>query len=174
MQLVRLLMTGPNVLLLDEPTNDLDIDTLTSVEDLLDGFAGTVVVVSHDRYTLERVCDRVVGLLGDGKVRDLPGGVEEYLRLRHAPTAPRAGDVQDDAAPVPAADRRQARKDLVRIERQIERLTKEEAGLHEDLARHASDYGAVQPLDERLRAVIGQRLSLEEEWLVLAERLGEG
>jgi ATP-binding cassette subfamily F protein uup len=75
---------------------------------------------------------------------------------------------------VPAVDRRQARKDLVRIERQIERLTKEEAGLHEDLARHASDYGAVQPLDERLRAVIGQRLSLEEEWLLLAERLGEG
>ncbi len=173
LQLVRLLMTGPNVLLLDEPTNDLDIDTLTSVEDLLDGFAGTVIVVSHDRYTLERVCDRVVGLLGDGKVRDLPGGVEEYLRLRHAPTVVKPAPVEVVAALVPAADRRQARKDLVRIERQMERLTKEEAQLHEDLARHASDYAAVQPLDERLRAVVNERLALEDEWLALAERVGE-
>jgi ATP-binding cassette subfamily F protein uup len=173
LQLVRLLMTGPNVLLLDEPTNDLDIDTLTSVEDLLDGFAGTVIVVSHDRYALERVCDRVVGLLGDGKVRDLPGGVEEYLRLRHAPTVAEAAPVEVVPVSVPAVDRRQARKDLVRIERQIERLSKEEAELHEDLARHASDYAAVQPLDKRLRAVVSERLALEHEWLVLAERVGE-
>ena len=82
LQLVRLLMDEPNVLLLDEPSNDLDIETLTALEDLLDGFAGTVVLVSHDRYVLERVCDRVVGLLGDGRLRDLPGGVEEYLALR--------------------------------------------------------------------------------------------
>ena len=84
LQLTRLLMDEPNVLLLDEPTNDLDIETLTSLEDLLDGWAGTLLVVSHDRYLLERVCDRQVALLGDGRLRDLPGGVEEYLRLRHA------------------------------------------------------------------------------------------
>src|SRR5205823_10564938 len=79
LQLMRLLMGEPNVLLLDEPTNDLDIDTLTALEDLLDGWPGTLVVVSHDRYFVERVCDRVFGLFGDGRLRDLPGGVEDYL-----------------------------------------------------------------------------------------------
>src|SRR5215212_4492839 len=84
LQLLRLLMEEPNVLLLDEPTNDLDVDTLTALEDLLDGWAGTLVVVSHDRYALERMCDRQLALLGDGRLRDLPGGVDEYLRLRAA------------------------------------------------------------------------------------------
>ena len=93
LQLTRLLMDEPNVLLLDEPTNDLDIETLTSLEDLLDGWAGTLVVVSHDRYLLERVCDRQVALLGDGRLRDLPGGVEEYLRLRATAGAPGRGPV---------------------------------------------------------------------------------
>ena len=87
LQLLRLLMTEPNVLILDEPTNDLDIDTLTSLEDVLDGWAGTLIVVSHDRYLLERVADHQVALLGDGRVRDLPGGVDEYLRLRAAATS---------------------------------------------------------------------------------------
>lgn len=82
LQLLRLLMTEPNVLLLDEPTNDLDTDTLAAMEDILDSFPGTLVVVSHDRYLLERVTDHQVALLGDGKVRDLPGGVEQYLELR--------------------------------------------------------------------------------------------
>src|SRR5699024_3249828 len=77
----------PNVLLLDEPTNDLDTDTLASLEDLLDGWPGTIIVVSHDRYLLERVCDRQIALLGDGTLRDLPGGVEQYLELRHAAIA---------------------------------------------------------------------------------------
>ncbi len=84
LQLTRLLLTEPNVLILDEPTNDLDIETLTSLEDVLDGWAGTLIVVSHDRYLLERVCDHQLALLGDGRLRDLPGGVEEYLRLREA------------------------------------------------------------------------------------------
>ena len=87
LQLLRLLMDEPNVLLLDEPTNDLDIDTLTALEDLLDGWAGTLLVVSHDRYFLERVCDRTFALLGDGGLRDLPGGVDEYLALRRARAA---------------------------------------------------------------------------------------
>ena len=72
------------MLILDEPTNDLDIETLTSLEDVLDGWAGTLLVVSHDRYLLERMCDRQVALLGDGAIRDLPGGVEQYLDLRAA------------------------------------------------------------------------------------------
>ena len=82
LQLTRLLMAEPNVLLLDEPTNDLDVDTLARLEDLLDGWPGTLVVVSHDRYLVERVCDTVVALLGDGKVTHLPGGIEEYLARR--------------------------------------------------------------------------------------------
>ncbi len=89
--LVRLLVHEPNVLLLDEPTNDLDTDTLAALEDVLDGWAGTLVVVSHDRYLLERVCDRQVAMLGDGRIRDLPGGVEEYLALRAAGAVPDAG-----------------------------------------------------------------------------------
>ena len=87
LQLVRVLLDEPNVLLLDEPTNDLDIDTLTALEDLLDGWAGTLVVVSHDRYLLERVTDHQLAMLGDARLRDLPGGVEEYLRLRAADLA---------------------------------------------------------------------------------------
>src|SRR5204863_7179027 len=81
LQLMRLLMDEPNVLLLDEPTNDLDIDTLTALEDLLDGWPGTLVVVSHDRFFVERVCDDVYGLIGDGGIRHLPGGVDTYLQL---------------------------------------------------------------------------------------------
>ena len=88
LQLTRLLLTEPNVLILDEPTNDLDIETLTSLEDVLDGWAGTLIVVSHDRYLLERVCDHQLALLGDGRLRDLPGGVEEYLRLRESHACP--------------------------------------------------------------------------------------
>ena len=84
LQLTRLLMAEPNVLLLDEPTNDLDVDTLAHLEDLLDGWPGTLVVVSHDRYLVERVCDTVVALLGDGKITHLPGGIDEYLARRAA------------------------------------------------------------------------------------------
>ncbi|HET6667983.1 MAG TPA: ABC-F family ATP-binding cassette domain-containing protein, partial [Intrasporangium sp.] len=84
LQLTRLLLEEPNVLILDEPTNDLDIETLTSLEDVLDGWAGTLIIVSHDRYLLERACDHQLALLGDGRLRDLPGGVDEYLRLRAA------------------------------------------------------------------------------------------
>ena len=82
LQLLRLLVGEPNVLMLDEPTNDLDTDTLAAVEDVLDGWPGTLVVVSHDRYLLERVTDHQMALLGDGKLRGLPGGVDQYLELR--------------------------------------------------------------------------------------------
>jgi ATP-binding cassette subfamily F protein uup len=160
-------MGEPNVLLLDEPTNDLDIETLTSVEDLLDGFAGTVVVVSHDRYFLERVCDRVVGLLGDGRVRDLPGGVDEYLALRASSAVPATAVPR--AAPGPAADRRQVRKELVRLERRLERLATEEKRLHDELASHASDHQRVLVLDQQLRELLVERHEVEEQWLELAE-----
>ncbi|WP_371862012.1 ABC-F family ATP-binding cassette domain-containing protein [Cellulomonas persica] len=108
LSLLRLLVGEPNVLLLDEPTNDLDTDTLAALEDLLDGWPGTLIVVSHDRYLLERVCDRQLALLGDGHLRDLPGGVEEYLALRRAalaagsPTASSAGSSSAVSSALPA------------------------------------------------------------------------
>src|SRR5262249_56639546 len=82
LQLTRILMAEPNMLLLDEPTNDLDIDTLQQLEDLLDGWAGTLVVISHDRDLIERICDSTWALFGDGKLTNLPGGIEEYLAKR--------------------------------------------------------------------------------------------
>ncbi len=100
-QLLLLLLTEPNVLLLDEPTNDLDIDTLNVLEDFLDGWPGTLVVVSHDRYFLERVTDSVWALLGDGQISMLPRGVDEYLERRAARTAALAG-----AASAPTGHRR--------------------------------------------------------------------
>jgi ATP-binding cassette subfamily F protein uup len=184
LQLLRLLMAEPNVLVLDEPTNDLDIDTLTALEDLLDGWPGSLLVVSHDRYFLERVSDRVVALLGDGRLRDLPGGVEEYLRLRTeliesaastttAPTSPAgapvagAGTVTTGAAS--PADVRAARKELARVDRRLARLADEERALHAALAEHASDYAEVGRLDGRLRELLAEREQLEEQWLAVAE-----
>jgi ABC-type multidrug transport system ATPase subunit len=179
LQLLRLLMAEPNVLLLDEPTNDLDTDTLAAVEDTLDGWPGTLVVVSHDRYLLERVSDRQVALLGDGRVRDLPGGVDQYLALRRAllDGPPAAGPA---AAPVPSpgaaasgpGEQRAARKEMARLERQISRLQAEEERLHAELAAKATDHEAVLALDARLREVVTERDSLEEQWLVAAEAAG--
>ena len=118
LQLMRLLMDEPNVLLLDEPTNDLDVDTLTALEDLLDGWPGTLVVVSHDRYFVERVCDDVYALTGDGGIRHLPGGIEQYLELRHAEAAAAVPPPVAAPAPAPAgAVRRAAQKEVARLER---------------------------------------------------------
>ena len=91
LQLLRMLMAEPNVLVLDEPTNDLDTDTLAALEDLLDSWPGTLLVVSHDRYLIERVADNVVALLGDGQITHLPGGIDEYLRRRAATSRRRGG-----------------------------------------------------------------------------------
>ncbi len=177
LQLLRLLMAEPNVLLLDEPTNDLDTDTLAAIEDTLDEWPGTLVVVSHDRYLLERVCDTQVALLGDGKIRDLPGGVEEYLSLRAAMepggSAPVARtQAQAATTEVSAADARASRKELARLERQISKLTDREQKLHAQMAAKATDHTAIQSLDAELRALVSERESLEEEWLEAAEAAG--
>lgn len=176
--LVRLLVHEPNVLLLDEPTNDLDTDTLAALEDLLDSYAGTLVVVSHDRYLLERVCDRQVALLGDGRVRDLPGGVEEYLRLRE--TVPVAGGAPSPAAAPSAAapagpssaQVRAARKEVARLERAVDRLTRREGELHAQMAEAATDHTRVLALDAELRSVVAEREAAEEAWLEAAEVAG--
>ena len=177
-QLLEVLVGEPNVLLLDEPTNDLDVDTLTELEDLLDGWAGSLVVVSHDRYFLERETDHVVALLGDGKLSFLGGGVDEYLERRRARGAGgRAGAVAAGLAPRGeprsgagvARDRRFAKKELQRLERQIDRLGVREKELTEELAARASDYEALIELGGQLREVQAERARLEEEWLAVAE-----
>ena len=171
LQLIRLLMSGPNVLVLDEPTNDFDVETLAALEDLLDGFAGTLIVVSHDRYFLERVCDGFLAITG-GQVRDLPRGIDEYLERRaqvaDAPQATRPAADQTAAAS-DAARKRQAGKDLARIERQIAKLNDAETKLHEQLAAHAADYAKVAELDTKLRTVVAERDDLEAQWLDAAE-----
>jgi ABC transport system ATP-binding/permease protein len=178
LQLMLALMDEPNVLLLDEPTNDLDIDTLTELEDMLDGWPGSIVVVSHDRYFLERVSDHVVALLG-GQLAYLPGGVEEYLKTenRHSerpgsrPAQARSRSAGTGAPASSAARQRTAQKELSRLERQIDRVSGQEAELTEALASNASDYEKLIELGARLRAVQGEKADLEERWLAVAEEL---
>ncbi|MCW2658238.1 MAG: glycerophosphodiester phosphodiesterase [Jatrophihabitans sp.] len=166
LQLLRLLLTQPNLLLLDEPTNDLDTDTLAALEDLLDRWAGTIVVVSHDRYLLERVCDTTVALLGDGSLAALPGGVDEYLARRSASASAVADERRERRG-----DTRAARKELTRLERRIESLHRREAKLHDLLATHATDYAKVAEHDAELKAALAEREAAEEAWLTLADDL---
>lgn len=179
LQLTRVLMSEPNVLLLDEPTNDLDIDTLQQLEDLLDGWAGTMIVISHDRYLIERVCDSTWALFGDGKLTNLPGGIEEYLRRRARIAA------ADDAAPgmtsgggaKPAAakggaDERAARKELSKLERSLIKLDDRVRALHVSLAEAATDPATLQSLNAELLTVVAEKDSVEERWMELAEELG--
>jgi ABC transport system ATP-binding/permease protein len=170
LQLTRLLMAEPNVLLLDEPTNDLDVDTLTQLEDLLDGWPGTLVVVSHDRYLLERACDTVVALLGDGKITHLPGGIDEYLRRRGEAGNAVAATPAPQSKPVSnAAQQRAARKEAARLERRMEALAATEARLHEQLVEAATDPERLMALDRELKAVVAEREEVELEWLAAAE-----
>jgi ATP-binding cassette subfamily F protein uup len=172
-QLLRLLMDEPNVLLLDEPTNDLDIETLTEFEDLLDDWPGTLVVVSHDRYFLERVTEHVMALLGDGRLSFLGGGVDEYLdRIRAARAGSTGGPHPPPVAPsVPkssAAEERTARKELQRLERQLDRLKVRETELTALLAANATDYEKLTSLGAELRAVQTEKSDLEDRWLTIA------
>jgi ATP-binding cassette subfamily F protein uup len=184
LQLTRLLMAEPNVLLLDEPTNDLDIDTLQQLEDLLDGWPGSLVVVSHDRYLVERICDTVVALFGDGRISHLPGGIEEYLaRYRPVPVAIPAATTRSTPAGSPpagsppagstaSAQLRAARKELVRLERQLERLAGREAELQQQIIQRAADPAAFRELDSELRAILAAKDDLETRWLEVAEAAG--
>ncbi|MBV9485313.1 MAG: ABC-F family ATP-binding cassette domain-containing protein, partial [Frankiaceae bacterium] len=164
-QLLRLLMAEPNVVVLDEPTNDLDVETLAQVEDLLDGWAGTVIVVSHDRWFLERVCDTLWALPGDGTLRHLPGGVEDYLALRRT-----AGEMLSESTDrAPTGDSRAVRKEMARIERRLEKIAVAESRLHEAIAESATDHERVLALDTELRGLADERSDLEERWLEVAE-----
>ncbi|WP_424213350.1 ABC-F family ATP-binding cassette domain-containing protein [Streptomyces sp. BI20] len=175
LQILRLLMDEPNVLFLDEPTNDLDIETLTQLEDLLDGWPGSMIVISHDRFFIERTTDTVMALLGDQSLRMLPRGLDEYLERR--------GRMLAAAAPAPApaavaaaaektsnaADSRAAKKELQKIERQLNKLADRESGLHAKIAEHATDFEKVAGFDAELRELLSERDELEMRWLELAE-----
>jgi ATP-binding cassette subfamily F protein uup len=183
--LMRLLMEGPNVLLLDEPTNDLDIDTLTALEDLLDGWAGTLVVVSHDRYFVERVCDDVYAITAAGGVRHVPGGIDQYLQERGTteqddPRRPQGGfpDSPQRQSVSPGAAARAARKDarrdeleIKRLERAIEKLAGSEATLEEQMVASATDHARLGELQIELESLVAERERLEASWLDLCETL---
>lgn len=188
LQLLRLLMAQPNVLLLDEPTNDLDTDTLAAIEDILDTFPGTLVVVSHDRYLLERVTDHQLALLGDGHLRDLPGGVEQYLELRRQQLAASSGAAGATSATAEAknapsrgeqgalsgAQRHAAAKNLARLERQLDKVSAQIAKLHADMEAASADPGRVNDLIElgkQLSQAQERQADIELEWLEAAGEL---
>lgn len=170
LQLTRLLMDSPNVLLLDEPTNDFDVETLTALEDLLDTYAGVLIVISHDRYFLERVCDRFVGLLGDEALRDLPRGVEQYLELRHLmiersiSSAPKK--TISDAAQV-----RLIKKEIARLEKQIEKIQIDEAELIAEQEAASFNHQKLIEIAAKLEAIQSLRQNLEDEWLELSAKI---
>ncbi len=177
LQLMRLLMDEPNVLLLDEPTNDLDIDTLTALEDLLDSWPGTLVVVSHDRYFVERVCDNVYAIEAGGALRHVPGGIDEYLAGRAAdsheasPADTTATERGPAAAPPRNAVVRAARKEAARLERAISKAQAAESEVHEQMAAAAHDHVRLAELTGQLADLVGQREQLESEWLEAAATL---
>ncbi len=174
LQVMLTLLDEPNVLLLDEPTNDVDTDTLTAIEDLLDSWAGTLIVVSHDRYLLERVTDQQYAIL-DGRLRHLPGGVDEYLRLAadrtDAPAGPSAPAPVDPQA-LSGAQRRAAEKELAGVDRQLARLAERIEAKHREMAGHdQSDHVGLARLTRELRALEGEVAATESRWLELSEAL---
>ncbi|MFE9256256.1 ABC-F family ATP-binding cassette domain-containing protein [Streptomyces sp. NPDC006879] len=172
LQILRLLMDEPNVLFLDEPTNDLDIETLTQLEDLLDGWPGSLIVISHDRFFIERTTDTVMALLGDGALRMLPRGIDEYLdrRLKMVEAAvPAPAPAAAPAKEKTSADARASKKELQKIERQLNKISDRETVLHAEIAGNATDFEKVGKLDAELRQLIAERDELEMRWLELAE-----
>ena len=170
LQLTRLLMDSPNVLLLDEPTNDFDVETLTALEDLLDSFGGTLLVISHDRYFLERVCDRFVGLLGDAKLRDLPGGIDEYLKLRA-----NSGQLNNSSAPKGKTSNiieiKELKKEIAKYERHISKIDIEILGLEKKQEELAFDHEKLRSTMDELAASIEKKSEVEELWLEANHKL---
>lgn len=186
LQLTRVLMAEPNLLLLDEPTNDLDIDTLQELESLLDSWAGTMIVISHDRYLIERIADSTWALFGDGKLTNLPGGIEEYLRRRAQLAEANSGGVVDlssaneahEKAPerkISAAQEREINKKMNAIERKMSKLDQQIEKIDAEMADVAAadnlDTSKLTDLDAKKRALSDEREVLEMEWLELGEEL---
>ena len=186
LQLTRVLMGEPNVLLLDEPTNDLDIDTLQELESLLDSWPGTLVVISHDRYLIERIVDNTYALFGDGQLTNLPGGIEEYLERRKAMAAAEGGgviDLGDKSAPAASAEEkrlssqeeRELRKQMNAVERKMAKLDERIATFEQEMAvlsgAEDPDLGKLADVDKGLREAREDHEGLEMEWLELGEQL---
>lgn len=175
LQLTRVLMAEPNVLLLDEPTNDLDIDTLQELESLLDSWPGTLVVISHDRYLIERICDSTWALFGDGRLTNLPGGIDEYLRRRRDMAG--SGVIAGGGSAAVAEKKRDAaadhktRKAMASLERKITKLQEREQGITAKMAEVATDMDALNELNTELAGVRDEIETLEMEWMELGEQL---
>jgi len=174
LQILRVLLDEPNVLLLDEPTNDLDIETLTVIEDYLDRWPGTLLVVTHDRYFLERVCDVSYALMGNGSCVLLPRGVDQYLesrRERPSEISPAKTSIKSQPA-TSSATSRQAKKDLARLEQQIARLDRQLASLHEQMLTAADDYQRLTELQREMESIAASKDELELAWLEAADVAG--
>lgn len=190
LQIASQLLAEPNVLILDEPTNDLDTDTLTQLEDLLDSFPGTLVVVSHDRYLLQRVTDSQVALLVDGTLAALPGGVEEYLQLRATAqktagagkgtnankTSGEDSEATNKQAEKSGAEIYRARKELSATEKKLDKLQQQLQQLDRELSEGAADTSPeglanLQKLNQRRGQLVSEAEELEEAWLRLSETL---
>ena len=172
LQLTRLLMDSPNVLLLDEPTNDFDVETLTALEDLLDSFGGTLLVISHDRYFLERVCDTFVGLLGDGELRDLPGGIEQYLDLR-ARSIKNSGPSKERTAKPSILEVKALKKEVARLEREIAKTDEKIAELEASQAEVAFDHQKLADVMKELAEAHSHKSELEDAWLQASDKVEE-
>ncbi len=181
LELTRILMSEPNVLVLDEPTNDFDVETLAALEDLLDGFPGTLLIISHDRYFLERVCDNFVAVIGDLNFTDLPGGIEQYLDLRKKmlagasgkPTSGGAGEGKGTSKLTPARER-ELRKLTDKYKRQLAKLEASIGLIHDQMLEFASDFERVAQLDRELRDLNESKETIELQWLEAADELSDG
>ena len=173
LQLTRVLMSEPNVLLLDEPTNDLDIDTLQELESLLDNWAGTLVVISHDRYLIERIADSTWALFGDGKLTNLPGGIDDYLKRRHAIAArtPAPTPKPESEKPRSGSEMRRLSKEMAAVERKIAKTRDQLAAVEADMASYATDMDQLVALGAQADELKHQLDELETWWLELGEQL---
>ncbi|RIX36675.1 ABC-F family ATP-binding cassette domain-containing protein [Corynebacterium falsenii] len=192
LQLTRVLMAEPNVLLLDEPTNDLDIDTLQELESLLDSWPGTLVVISHDRYLIERICDSTWALFGDGKLTNLPGGIEQYLEIRKkqeraegrndnvlalghsrggdgqagsdADTGKGAGEEPTSSAPrLSSQQERELHKEMKSVERSLDKIDKKLAKLNDQMATAAGEAAEGKLDSDKLRDLDSQLKTTQDE-----------
>lgn len=189
LQLTRVLMAEPNLLLLDEPTNDLDIDTLQELESLLDSWPGTLVVISHDRYLIERIADNTYALFGDGDLTNLPGGISEYLARRKAMEGPAGvldlGEYQSasESAAEPAGggkrlssqEERELVKKMNALERKMSKVQERIATFEQEMAEASAsgdpDLGKLADIDSELSSAQQEHDELEAEWLEVGEQL---
>ena len=182
LELTRILMSEPNVLVLDEPTNDFDVEILAALEDLLDGFPGTLIIISHDRYFLERVCDNFVAVMGDQAFTDLPGGIEQYLDSRRKMLASEAAKtgashnlVSSKVSTLSPARERELRKATDKFERQLSKIEVQIGIVHDQMLEFSHDFERVAQCDVELRELNESKETIELQWIQAADELsGQG